>query len=242
MSVVNSALATPALSPSHNRTQPTTPERLHIRFTQAHDCERVHQLFNSQRKRELDPNGKVRARSREELADLVAGGSAIMATDKQGQIRFFGMASDHFKYTGNVMAVTELGGIMSDVRGFKLTQVASAMLALRESIRLREQMPGVFSHGLHALVARDNVPAQKIFGRDLGWHDVEAEAHVPLFETQGKYTCPQARASKLWYSFQASAMSSARNLVTNALSRERLTSKNGEEIPITLDEKIYDLV
>ena len=243
MSPVNSAANRAAQTAATDLQPANSPNYLSVRFTTAHDHEKIVQLFHGERKQQLDPNGKVRARSSAELETPIAQGSAIIATDPSGKIRFFGMAADHFKYTGNAVAITEVGGIMSDVRGFRLTQVASAMLALRESIRLREQYPCIATQGIHALVAKDNTPAQKVFERDLSWTGIQAGPHrETLFDTQGKYSSPNDRASRLWYSFQDSALNSARNLVTRTIAQGALSSRDGQKIPVHLDERAHELV
>lgn len=243
MSLVNSAQALPVHTAANVQQIQTPPSHLRLRFTNAHDCDMIADLFHGPRKKELDPNGKVRSRSAAELEGPVSQGSAIIATDPSGKIRFFGMTSDHFKYTGNAMAITEIGGIMSDLRGFKLTQIASAMLALRESIRLRESFPCIASFGIHALVAKDNPAAQKVFGRDLDWENVVPfDQRRSLFDTQGKYSCPQTQASKLWFSFQASALNSARDRVAKTIARSALYSRDGQTIPIDLDPRAHELL
>lgn len=243
MSLVSSAQASAVQSPLSAIESPSIslpPEFLRLRFTDAHDCAQIAALFHGSRKQELDPNGKVRIRSADELEAPVSQGSAVIATEPNGKIRFFGMASDHFRYTGNAMVVTEIGGIMSDLRGYKLTQIASAMLALREAIRLRESYQCIKRLGIHALVARDNAPAQKIFGRDLAWTGIEEGG--ALFDAQGKYRCPQERASRLWYSFQAHALGSARELVIQTITRGALQSRDGKRIPLALDPRAHQLV
>ncbi|MGH1398459.1 MAG: hypothetical protein ACRBCT_04515 [Alphaproteobacteria bacterium] len=237
MSPVNSARATAA------RVQRNIPTSLTIRFTNARDMKAVESLFHGTSKEKLDPKRKVRARSKEELEAPISGGSAIIATDQDGLIRFFAMASDHFKYTHNAMAVTEIGGIMSDVGGFKLTQVASAMLALSETMRLREEYPCLRSHGLHALVANDNPAAQKVFGRDSQWDGVACDQkRGTLFDTQGKYSQDNDRAARIWYGFQDAALHAARERTMKTIHAGALTSKSGESIAVNLDARVHTLV
>ncbi|MGB0720392.1 MAG: hypothetical protein ACPGRX_07960 [Bdellovibrionales bacterium] len=219
------------------------PSFLKIRFTDASDLETVANLFMGNRKRELDPHNKVRRRSYAELKTPVSEGSAVVAFDEGNDIRFFGMASDHIRYTGNLSAITEIGGIMSDVKGCRLTQIASAMLALQESVRLREQYPCLTSHGIHALVAKDNIGAKKVFGRDLGWEDITCGSRSDtLFNAQGKYDCPDQRAARIWYAFQDKALVSARDMVSKLLTKHSLTSRDGHTIPVDLDTRVYDII
>lgn len=238
MSSVNSVQALPA------RAQRATPNFLSIRFTSARDLESVGNLFHGSRKAELDPNGKVRPRNQQELEAPISGGDALIATDQEGCIRFFAMASDHFQSKLSASLVTEIGGIMSDVGGFKLTQIASAMLALKQTIRLREEHPCLQSYGLHALVANNNEPARKVIGRDLKWGAVESpKRRDQLFDTQGKYSEAEARGSRMWFGFNNAAIAEARDLTMRTLHREALHSKRtGATIPLSLDQKAHALV
>jgi len=236
MSQVNSARVLPA------RTSSVIPQNLTLQFTGAHDLGDVCSLFEGERKASFDPNGKIRKRTAQELEAPVSSGSAILARDETGLVRFFAMATDHVPNHYDGM-VTEIGAVMSDVGGFRLTQVASAMLALKESIRLREQNPCFQSHGVHALVANDNAAAKKVFNRDLQWQTIECgDRRDVLFETQQKYDCPDARAARSWLMFSGSAYSSARSLVMSTIANGVLRSRNDDRIPVCLDPVAYNLV
>ena len=219
------------------------PKHLCVRFTTVSDMSRVMALFDGERKAQMDPKGKVRKRSAQDLTSPVATGSAVIALDERENIRFFGMASDHYNVQGKPNSVTELGAILCDVPGYKLAQLGSAMLALSEAIRLRESAPCFSSKGVHALVARDNGPANKIFGKELAWQDVPLEDHrEELFRTQNKHSCPDARASRVWYEFGKSARDAARNVITKPLASGQLTSKQGGRIDVDLDHHVIQLV
>ncbi len=226
---------------------PSLPKHLTMRFTNASDTNNVVELFNSERKKSMDPNSKIRKRNQDELATSIETGSAVIALDEQEEIRFFGMASEHFSFgQDHPEAIIELGAIMSDIGGYGVAQLGSAMLALKEANRLRMEFPFLYTSGVHALVAKDNLPAQKVFTRDLGWSGISSDQDCSrLFRTQGKYTNnPDAQQSRLWLEFGHKASEKAANIVVGALSKQRLTSRRApsSSIPIDLDHHVFKYI
>ena len=246
MSLVNSAqlLAAQTGSPSLSQIfSTTTPLLLNLRFTNSRDLPRITKLFNGPQKAIMDPQNKIRARSERELAEPVISGSAVIAMDERDDIRFFGMASDHLHYGSHPAGLSEVGAVMCDVRGFGLAQVASAMLALRESARLRQEYPCLRVHGVHALVAKDNAPAQGIFSKSLQWGAVHEDHHPALFDVQGKYSCPDDRGSRMWFAFDQSASQKATAIVSQALARGHLSSRDStQHIPLHIDWRALSIL
>jgi len=243
MSQVSSATANAARLNTNTSPTASVPDHLTVRFTNVSDMRAVTALFERERKSKMDPTGKVRARSAQELFGPVSSGSALIAVDPSDNIRFFGMSSDHYSVASGAVGVTELGGIMCDLPGFKVAQLGSAMLALNEAIRLREENPCFSSRGVHALVARNNGPANKIFGRELAWQDIaEDDAREQLFVTQNKHSCVKARGKRIWYEFGESARDKARDVITNPLAQGYLSARSGHRIPVTLDTRTHSLV
>lgn len=207
------------------------PKSLTLRFCKAADLDKVEELFKPENKIQVDPNGYVMSRSRAQLEEQVARGSAAMFVDENDNIRVFCLASDRDRAENEEEHYTEIGAVMTDIRGFKAPQTLISALAIKEQ-QTRDKAGRIYSK-----VARNNGASNTVFSKHLSWEKVicTTKSHS-LFEQAYPDTSinDPRRLSRTWYHHSmGAALTSTTTLLANAL-RGHLASKSGTKIPVDL--------
>lgn len=207
------------------------PKSLTVRFSRASDTQKVLDLYNGKRKLQIDPKGFVQKRDEETLKKATAKGRIALAIDEGGHIRASAIATRHYDGDSGSQNVTEIGAVLCDVSGARLSNLVVGMLALKQHFDPHA------SGRVFAKVAQDNVASNKVFASSLAWDAVCPEKEAPhLYDVAYRKNNGAGKRDRTWYAFREVASDKTVGFIQSVLDSEALQTKDGATIHLNANE------
>lgn len=209
-----------------------TPKSLTIRFSRASDLDKVVALYTSPRKDQIDPQGFVRPRTHEELAQPVKNGAAALALDENGVIRASALTAHYSDGACGSKNITEIGAVMCDVGGVGLAKTLLAMLSLKQTF------DPLANKRVYAKVARENEASNRVFSSSLGWTPIECPINADELYNVA-YRKKAGQRDRVWYHFTGAAEIKAADVLKTCVEKEGLSGRGGKFIPLNIDASSF---
>ena len=179
--------------------QPTHTPSLSLAFSSSSSSIALVEFFQSERKHNSDPEGFVKPRSMSDLFDLAREGQIATVCDDRRRIQAICVAYPFsVQIKGQSYSVTEIGTVLSCIKGKGLSELTIAALA--QKIKASNDN----DHRIVAKVAANNRCANKFFAQKLGWDLVKAPETIKEYYTSdmGKSALQDDHSElKNWYSY-----------------------------------------
>ncbi len=225
------------------------PKRLTLRIADKEDVNAIDSFFNSRRKQEADPKGFVKPRPDDPVEGLAKNGRIALIEDDEGITALcfaFTHEVENLQGQDTPQMVTEIGTVISCVKGLGLTNIAISAL----SLVLKEQ-EGI-DHPIIAKVSKSNEAANNLFASTMSWNKIHSYSTIkPLFNSSAGNTIRseneynsefEASISRNWYIFDDKAQEKAATLIDILRQDKAIAPKKGKDIPFNFDEEDFNFI
>ena len=232
-------LQTSAATQSAPARAPTiTPpiKSLRLDFAPPADAEALREFLLSDKKKEFDPQARVRPRSIKTITNAIEKGNLAYVSDNKGEYKALCMAyNQHHDPSKNMPSFSEVGSVLNLAQGLGLAKYIVTALALKKTILENGQGPVI------AKVAPDNAGAQKLFDLKLHWHKVSDFVQIgDYYNSSASTTINKDTHVHLrnWFEFLNEAQTAGRSLLQDTLANPLLIGRDGKRYELEVSDNI----